>query len=370
MFSSETLFFSSFLVFILLMLALDLGVFSKSSHTISFKEAVAWSVVWVSLALAFFVFLRYEGHLIYNPQNLEEIVNRVDIEDRGVLALSPDKSFEENLQIYRNYISVEFITAYLIEYALSADNIFVIILIFSSFGLREEYYKKVLFWGVLGAIIMRFIFIFLGIELVKQIHWVLYLFGAFLVFQGVKIFFEKDDDDEEKIDPQKHPVVRFASRYFSVYPHYEGDKFFVKKNGKTMMTTLFLVLMIVEFTDLIFAVDSVPAVLGITHDQPIAYFSNIFAIMGLRSMFFLLSNVMHLFHYLKYGLGVLLTFIGAKMILEYPLKAIGFQPVYSIYIIISILATSITLSLIFPKKEEEKGIDTKVVSEEKKSADL
>lgn len=369
MFSSETLFFSSFVVFILLMLALDLGIFSKSSHTVSFKEAVAWSVVWVSLALAFFVFLRYEGHLIHNPQNLEEIIARVDIEDRSVLALSSDKSFEENLQVYRNYISVEFITAYLIEYALSADNIFVIILIFSSFGLREEYYKKVLFWGVLGAIVMRFIFIFLGIELVKQVHWVLYLFGAFLVYQGVKIFFEKEEE-EEAIDPQKHPVVRFASRYFAVYPHYEGDKFFVKKGGKKMMTTLFLVLMIVEFTDLIFAVDSVPAVLGITHDQPIAYFSNIFAIMGLRSMFFLLSNVMHLFHYLKYGLGVLLTFIGAKMILEYPLKAIGFQPVYSIYIIISILATSIILSLIFPKKEEKDSIDPQILSEEKKSADL
>lgn len=369
MFSSEALFFSSFLVLILLMLALDLGVFSKSSHTISFKEAVVWSIVWVSLALVFFVFLRYEGHLIHNPQNLEEIIARVDIEDREVLALSSEKSFEENLQMYRNYISIEFITAYLIEYALSADNIFVIILIFSSFGLREEYYKKVLFWGVLGAIVMRFIFIFLGIELVKQVHWVLYLFGAFLVYQGIKIFFEKEEE-EESIDPQKHPIVRFASRYFSVYPHYENDKFFVKKNGKTMMTTLFLVLMIVEFTDLIFAVDSVPAVLGITHDQPIAYFSNIFAIMGLRSMFFLLSNVMHLFHYLKYGLGVLLTFIGAKMILEYPLKAIGFQPVYSIYIIISILATSIVLSLIFPKKESEKNIDPKVISDEKKAADL
>lgn len=369
MFSSETLFFSSFLVFILLMLALDLGVFSKSSHTISFKEAVAWSVVWVSLALAFFVFLRYEGHLIHNPQNLEEIIQRVDKEDREVLKLSADKSFEENLQIYRNYISVEFITAYLIEYALSADNIFVIILIFSSFGLREEYFKKVLFWGVLGAIIMRFIFIFLGIELVKQFHWVLYIFGAFLVYQGVKIFFEKEEE-EESIDPQKHPIVRFASRYFAVYPHYESDKFFVKKNGRTMMTTLFLVLMIVEFTDLIFAVDSVPAVLGITHDQPIAYFSNIFAIMGLRSMFFLLSNVMHLFHYLKYGLGVLLTFIGAKMVLEYPLKAIGFQPVYSIYIILSILATSIILSLIFPKKEKAATIDPQVISDEKKPADL
>lgn len=369
MFSSEALFFSSFLVFILLMLALDLGVFSKSSHTISFREAVTWSVVWVSLALAFFVFLRYEGHLIHNPQTLNEIIERVDVEDRSVIALSPNKSFEENLQVYRNYISVEFITAYLIEYALSADNIFVIILIFSSFGLREEYYKKVLFWGVLGAIVMRFIFIFLGIELVKQVHWILYVFGAFLVYQGIKIFFEKEAE-EESIDPQKHPIVRFASRYFSVYPHYENDKFFVKKNGKTMMTTLFLVLMIVEFTDLVFAVDSVPAVLGITHDQPIAYFSNIFAIMGLRSMFFLLSNVMHLFHYLKYGLGVLLTFIGAKMILEYPLKAIGFQPVYSIYIIISILATSIILSLIFPKKEEEEKIDTSIISDEKKPADL
>jgi tellurite resistance protein TerC len=350
------------------MLALDLGVFSKSSHIISFKEAVIWSIVWVSLALVFFVFLRYEGHLIHNPQTYDEIINRVDIEDRDILKLSPDKPLEENLQEYRNYISVEFITAYLVEYSLSADNIFVIILIFSSFGLREEYFKKVLFWGVLGAIVMRFIFIFLGIELVKQFHWVLWIFGGVLVFQGIKIFFEKDDDDDG-IDTQKHPIVRFASKYFAVYPHYERDKFFIKKDGRTMMTTLFIVLLIVEFTDLIFAVDSVPAVLGITHDQPIAYFSNIFAIMGLRSMFFLLSNIMHLFHYLKYGLGVLLTFIGAKMLLEKPLKMINFQPIYSIYIILAILTTSIVLSLIFPKKEEE-NINNSVISDDKKPSDV
>ncbi|WP_448530141.1 TerC/Alx family metal homeostasis membrane protein [Raineya sp.] len=366
MFSSEILFFSAFLVFIAFVLALDLGIFSKSSHVISFKEAVLWTLVWVSLAMIFFIFLRYEGHWIHNPQSYDEIVKRIDIGDRADVKVSPDLSLEENLQIYRNYISIEFITAYIIEYALSADNIFVIILIFSSFGLREEYYKKVLFWGVLGAIVMRFIFIFLGIEIVKQFHWVLYLFGAFLIFQGVKIFFEKEEDEEETIDPQKHPIVRFASKYFAVYPHYEGDKFFVVKNGKRMITTLFIVLLIVEFTDLIFAVDSVPAVLGITQDQPIAYFSNIFAIMGLRSMFFLLSNIMHLFHYLKYGLGVLLTFIGLKMVLEYPLQEIGFKPTYSIYIILSILTTSIVLSLIFPKKED---IESTIV-EEKKSADV
>lgn len=368
MFSSETLFFSSFLVFILIMLAIDLGVFSKSSHVISFKEAIIWSIIWVSLALAFFVFLRYEGHLIHDPQNYEEIIKRVDTEDKELLKLSPDKPHEENLQEYRNYISIEFLTAYLIEYSLSADNIFVIILIFASFGLREEYFKKVLFWGVLGAIIMRFIFIFLGIELVQRFHFILYIFGAFLVYQGIKIFLEKEDD-EENIDTQKHPIVRFASKYFSVYPHYEHDKFFVKKDGKNMMTTLFIVLLIVEFTDLIFAVDSVPAVLGITHDQPIAYFSNIFAIMGLRSMFFLLSNIMHLFHYLKYGLGVLLTFIGAKMLLESPLKSIGFKPSYSIYIILAILVTSIVLSLIFPKKEEEEG-NKSIVSDDKKPSDV
>lgn len=365
MFSSEILFFSAFLIFIALMLALDLGVFSKSSHVITFKEAVIWTLVWVSLAMLFFIFLRYEGHWIHNPESYEEIYELIDIGDRGDVKISPELTLEENLQIYRNYISIEFITAYIIEYALSADNIFVIILIFSSFGLREEYYKKVLFWGVLGAILMRFIFIFLGIEAVKKFHWVLYVFGTFLIFQGIKIFFEKDKE-KENIDPQKHPVVRFASRYFAVYPHYEKDKFFVVKNGKRMMTTLFLVLLIVEFTDLIFAVDSVPAVLGITQDQPIAYFSNIFAIIGLRSMFFLLSNIMHLFHYLKYGLGVLLTFIGLKMVLEIPLQEIGFKPTYSIYIILSILTTSIILSLIFPKKEELE----KSILEEKKSADV
>ncbi|MDX1904433.1 MAG: TerC/Alx family metal homeostasis membrane protein [Thermonemataceae bacterium] len=352
MFSSEIIFFSSFILFIIIMLALDLGIFSKSSHVISFKEATIWSVVWVSLAILFFVFLRYEGHLIHNPQNYEEIMTRVDVEDKELLNIKPDNNHEDNLQVYRNYISVEFITAYLIEYALSADNIFVMILIFSSFGLKEQYFKKVLFWGVLGAIVMRFIFIFIGIEIVKQFHFVLWIFGAFLVYQGIKIFFEKEEE-EEAIDPQKHPIVRLASRYLSVYPHYEGDKFFVKKDGKKMITTLFIVLLIIEFTDLVFAVDSVPAVLGITHDQPIAYFSNIFAIMGLRSMFFLLSNIMHLFHYLKYGLGALLTFVGAKMLLEVPLKAINFKPMYSIFIILGILTVSIALSLIFPKKEDK-----------------
>jgi len=365
--SSETLFFSSFLVFIFIMLAIDLGVFSKSSHVISFKEAVIWSIIWVSLALAFFVFLRYEGHWIHNPQNYEEIVKRVDDKDMSLLALSKDKAHEENLQVYRNYISEEFMIAYLVEYSLSADNIFVIILIFASFGLREEYFKKVLFWGVLGAILMRFIFIFLGIELLKQFHWVLWIFGGILVYQGVKIFFEKGDDDEG-IDTQKHPIVRFASKYFAVYPHYEGDRFFVKKNGKSMITTLFLVLLIVEFTDLIFAVDSVPAVLGITQDTPIAYFSNIFAIMGLRSMFFLLSNIMHLFHYLKYGLGVLLTFIGGKMLLGDVLESANFKPVYSIYIILGILISSITLSLLFPKKEDEEP--KSVVTDDKKPSDV
>ncbi len=347
MLSNEFIFFSGFTLFILLVLLLDLGVFSRKNHIISFKEAAAWSAVWVALSVAFYFVIKYHGDLIHGVNTYEEVERITELYSPGEVELVPG-DFEESVKRYKENMAIEYITGYLLEYTLSADNIFVMIMIFAAFGVREVYYKKVLFWGILGALVMRFIFIFVGSALVVEFHWLLWLFGAFLVYSGVKIFFDKGD--EEKIEPQKHPVVRLASRFFAVYPRYVRDHFFIRRKGKLMMTPLFLVVLIIEFTDLIFAVDSVPAVFSVTKDPYVVFFSNIFAIMGLRSMFFFLSNIMHLFHYLKLGLGFLLTFIGFKMIFNEWLQEVGFKSIYSIYIILGILTVSIVSSLLFPVK--------------------
>lgn len=350
---NEIIFFSIFLIFVGGMLALDLGVFSKKNHIITFKEAGIWSLVWIAAALVFYTILYTHGDLIHGIEDfsrLREIVYRFGDEQQVHIN---NHDFAESLQNYRHNLSIEFMTGYLTEYALSVDNIFVIIMIFTSFGVREKYYKKVLFWGILGAIIMRFSFIFLGAALIQKFAWILYLFGGFLIFTGAKMFLEQNGDDDEKIEPEKHFVVRLASKYFSVFPRYVGEYFFIKKNGHVMLTPLFMVLLIIEFTDLIFAVDSVPAVFSITQDPYVVFFSNIFAIMGLRSMFFFLTNIMHLFHYLKTGLAVLLIFIGGKMIAHHWLEPLGFKTEYSLYIIIGILGISVIASLVFPKKKHE-----------------
>lgn len=349
MFSNEVLFFGGFLVVISIMLLLDLGVFNRKDHIVKFSEAAGWTVAWIALALVFYLVINTHGDLVHGVANYEELES-IRSKYAPHLKLIPG-NFEESLEIYRKNMSLEFITGYLLEYALSVDNIFVIILIFSSFGVRPKYFKKVLFWGVLGAIIMRFIFIFVGSALIQRFEWIIYLFGLLLVYQGGKIFFEGNGD--EKIDPAKHPVVKFASKYLPVFPRYVYEHFFVLKKGKWLVTPLFVVVLIVEFTDLIFAVDSVPAVFSVTKDPYVVFFSNIFAIMGLRSMFFFLSNIMGLFRFLKYGLGVLLVFIGGKMLAHKPLEAMGFETVYSLYIILGILVVSILASVIFPEKKEK-----------------
>jgi tellurite resistance protein TerC len=342
MLSSEFIFFAIFLL-------LDLGVFSKRSHIVSFKEAAGWSAVWVVFALVFYFIIKFNGHLIHGITGFDRLQ---DVAGRYApqLQLIPG-DFERSLALYLENLSFEFITGYVLEYALSVDNIFVIILIFTSFNVREKYYKKVLFWGIMGAIVMRFTFIFLGGALIQRAEWVLYLFGAFLIFTGIRMFLSRDGD--EAIEPDKHPVVRFAARRFAVFPRYVGSHFFIKKGGKTMITPLFVVLLIIEFTDLIFAVDSVPAVFAVTKDPYIVFFSNIFAILGLRSMFFFLTNIMHLFHFLKTGLAALLLFIGAKMLAHHYLADIGFKTQYSLYVILGILAISVIASLLFPKKPAE-----------------
>ncbi|WAC11903.1 TerC/Alx family metal homeostasis membrane protein [Dyadobacter pollutisoli] len=347
MFSNEVLFFGGFILVISVMLLLDLGVFNKKDHVVKFGEAASWTIAWIVLALVFYVIINTHGDLVHGMDNysdLETIKNKF----APHLQLVPG-NFEASLEVYRKNMSLEFITGYLLEYALSVDNIFVIILIFSSFGVRPQYYKKVLFWGVLGAIVMRFIFIFLGSALMQRFEWIIYIFGLLLVYQGGKIFFEGGED--EKIDPAKHPVVKFAAKYLPVFPRYVREHFFVLKKGKWLVTPLFVVVLIVEFTDLIFAVDSVPAVFSVTKDPYVVFFSNIFAIMGLRSMFFFLSNIMGLFRFLKYGLGVLLMFIGGKMLAHTWLESVGFETVYSLYVIIGILAVSILASVVFPEKK-------------------
>ncbi len=345
--SNELLFFSTFIFFVVSVLLLDLGVFSKESKPVTFKVAAIWSMIWIFFALAFYTFLNFYGHIVHGIYDMDKL-KAVASQYNEHLEFG-DVPFDQAIVVYRSNQALEFITGYLVEYALSVDNIFVMMLIFASFAVREKYYKKVLFWGILGAIIMRFSFIFSGSALISRFEWILYLFGLLLVYTGVKMFLSKDE--EEKIDPDKHPIVRFCTKYFPVFPKYVKDFFFITRNGKRMITPLFVVLLIVEFTDLIFAVDSVPAVFAVTKDPYIVFFSNIFAILGLRSMFFFLANVLPMFHYLKTGLAFLLVFIGVKMLAKDYLHEIGFSTAHSLYVIVGILGSSIIFSLIFPPKE-------------------
>ena len=349
MFAHEITFFGFFLLFIGSMLAIDLGVFSKGNHVVTFKEAGIWSAVWVTIAIVFFFIIKTHGDIIHGISNFADL-QAVQQKYADHLIITSG-NFEGSLQNYRDNMALEFITGYLLEYSLSVDNIFVILLIFTSFGVRTIYYKKVLFWGVLGAVVMRFIFIFVGAALIQRFDWILYIFGVFLVYTGGKMFFDKDG--VEHLETQNHPVVRFASKYFSITPRYVKDHFFVKKAGRFLITPLFVVVLIIEFTDLLFAVDSVPAVFAVTEDPYIVFFSNIFAIMGLRSMFFFLSNILPMFQYLKTGLAVLLVFIGTKMLFHTILEAWGFKTQYSLFVIVGILGVSVGASLLFPKKEKE-----------------
>jgi tellurite resistance protein TerC len=238
----------------------------------------------------------------------------------------------------------------LVEYSLSADNIFVFILIFTSFNVHKKFYKKILVWGILGAIVLRFVFIFVGSALLQRFEWIMFIFGGFLVYTGLKLFFEKDSD--EPIDVANHPVVKFVSKYFNVYKRNVIDHFFVRRktDQKLFITPIFIVVLVIAVTDLIFAVDSIPAIFSVTKDPYIVFFSNVFAIMGLRSMFFFLSSIMSLFRFLKLGLAALLTFIGAKMLAEHQLHELGFQTIHSLYVIIGILGVAIGASLLFPAK--------------------
>jgi tellurite resistance protein TerC len=323
-------------------------MFNKRAHVVKLKEAAVMSFIWVSFAIGFYFILLIEGqelHGIRDFATLQE-VTKAHLHN---IQLNPN-DFAGSLQLYKQNLAIEFLTGYVIEYALSVDNIFIMVLIFTAFGVQEKYYHRVLFWGIIGAVLMRFMFIFLGAALIEKFEWILYVFGAFLVYTGISMFLQRNNSTE--IDPQNHKVVKLASKFFAIHPEFEGNKFFIRRNGKRLVTPLFLVLLIVEFTDLIFAVDSIPAIFAVTKDPYIVFFSNIFAILGLRSMFFLLVNIIHKFHYLKVGLAFLLVFIGIKMLGHHWLQGWGFKTSHSLIIIMVILTTSVVASLMFPQKKE------------------
>jgi len=276
-----------FFAIVLVALFVDIGIVNRRAHVPTRKETIGWAIVWVSLALGFNVFIYWQVGNHHNDWDL---------------ALAQAKLF---------------LTGYLIELSLSVDNLFVFLLIFSFFKVPKEFQHRVLFWGIMGALVMRMIMIFAGAELVERFHWIIYVFGAFLIYTGLSMFRSQD----EHFEPHESAIVKLATRYIRISRHYEGEKFFVYKDGVRHGTLLLLVLITVEFTDLIFAVDSIPAIFGITTDRFIVYTSNIFAILGLRTFFFLLAGLADRFHYLKFGLAFILTFIGVKMLL--PLLAEG-----------------------------------------------
>lgn len=343
MITQELLIFSAFILFIIAMLFIDIGIFNKKPKAVSFKNALAWTVGWISLSLIFWGVLYLFGDKIHGIENIEDLALVVDKYNHPISLEGND--FEVLISRYRQNLGLEYITGYLIEYALSVDNIFVILMIFYSFGLEKKYYHKVLFWGILGAIIMRFLFIFISSALIQEFAWVLYIFGGLLVFTGIKMFLDRNKN--EKINTADHKIVKLASKVFRVDKEYKGDNFFIRNNGKLYISSMFVVLLVIEFTDVIFAIDSVPAIFSITQDPYIVYFSNIFAIIGLRSLFFLVQNIVEKFRFLKIGLSVLLVFIGVKMLLHDWYKI---ETAHSLVVVLLILTTSILLSIIFPKK--------------------
>jgi len=301
----DALLWTVFGVLVMVMMVLDLGVFHRKSHEIKFKEAALWSALWIGLALMF----------------------------AGLVAVWRGK-----------HSALEFLTGYIIEESLSVDNLFVFLMVFSYFAVPSRYQHNVLFWGILGAMVFRAIFIVAGVALIERFEFVIYVFGAILVISGVKMGLEK----EKEIHPEKNPVVKLFRKAMPVTQEYDGSKFFVRRDGRTFATPLFLVLLAVETTDLIFAVDSIPAVLAITHDRFIVYTSNIFAIMGLRALYFALRGAMDLFHHLHYGLSVILVFVGLKMIVSH------FLPIptpVALGVVAGVLVLSIAASLIWPRRK-------------------
>lgn len=305
--SNQLLLWVGFNIFVIGMLALDLGVFHRKAHEVRIREALLWSAFWIILSLLFNVGVYFW---------------------RG------------------SVVALEFLTGYLLEKSLSVDNIFVFLMIFTYFRVPYLHQHKVLFWGILGALIMRALFILIGVTLIQKFHWVIYIMGGFLIVTGIKMATQRDDE----IHPERNPVLRLFRRIMPVTENYEGGRFFVRRQGALYATPLFVVVLVVETTDVIFAVDSIPAILAITLDPFIVYTSNVFAILGLRALYFALAGIMRLFHYLPYGLSLILVFVGIKMLLVDIYKIpIGI----ALGTVATILIVSVLASMIWPPKEEE-----------------
>jgi tellurite resistance protein TerC len=249
---------------------------------------------------------------------------------------------------YKKSQAINYVSGYFIEKTLSVDNIFVMLMILQGFAVPLKDYKFILFWGILGAIVLRFIFIFAGVAIIQRFEWVLIIFGVFLLFQGIKILVEKE---KEAKDPKDSKLIKYLNKHIPIFPEYSKDKFWFRENGKLFFTPLFLVLIMIEFSDLIFAFDSIPAIFAVSRDPFIVFFSNIFAILGLRSLFFLVANLVSKFRFLKPGVAILLIFVGFKLIFSHKLKSWGFQPEYSLYFIGFVMVASILFSILFPKKQ-------------------
>jgi tellurite resistance protein TerC len=345
--STEVLLMGGFLLMIMFVLMIDLLVVGRNSHIVSTKEALGWSSVWFALSIGFYVFLKLYGHLLHGIETPAELA---DIASKYAPALKfRSTDFVGMLTEYRNDMSMSYLTGYFIEQTLSIDNVFVILLILQGFSVPQKNYKTVLFWGVLGAIILRFIFIFAGVALIQKFAWILYVFGAFLVFQGIKILVKKEGEEK---DPHDSVIVKFLSRYLNISKEYHGDKFAYNYNKKVYFTPLMLVVVLVEFTDVIFALDSIPAVFSVSIDPYVVFFSNIFAIIGLRSLFFLLANMVDKFRFLNIGVSILLIFVGIKLLAHSWLEEIGFKSSYSLYFIAATLITSVAVSALVPPKEK------------------
>jgi tellurite resistance protein TerC len=302
----------AFGIIVVISLVLDLGVFNRKIHEVTLKESLLWSAVWISLAIAFGL---------------------------GVLYFEGGDS------------ASQYFTAYVLEKSLSVDNLFVFLVIFNYFRIRPEYQHRILFWGILGALVMRIIFIAAGVTLMEIFHPIIYVFGGFLLLTGIKLGLQKD----KEIDPEKNPVLRMMRKYLPISTTATGDHFFTQDNGKRLATTSFVVLVLIESSDVVFAVDSIPAVLAISNDIFLIYTSNIFAILGLRSLYFALAGIMKLFHYLKYGLVAVLVLVGVKMLVSDFFKINSF---ISLAFITGILAFSVFASIMWPPKKDEKKDET------------
>ncbi len=296
---------TSFVLVILFFLAVDLGFFHRKAHVVSFREALGWTAVWFTLAMIF------------------------------AITLVPVRGRDEAL---------DFVQGYLIELSLSMDNVFVMAVIFQYFRVPDQYQHRVLFWGILGALVMRGLMIWLGAQLIESYHWVLYIFGVFLILTGIKMLIT---DEADEVHPERNPVLRLARRFFAVTPDYEGQKFFTQLNGRRALTPLALVLILVETTDLVFALDSIPAIFGVTTAPFIVFTSNVFAILGLRSLYFVLANAISYFRYLKYGLATVLAFIGAKMLVA---DLIKIPSMWSLVIVVGIIVIAMLVSMLVARR--------------------